>query len=68
MLVAEQELAVQVAEVDSVEVDDMDFPKASKDKVLEQLAANATSSYHEDARLPPVSNPEDVIAVSIAPS
>ena len=49
MLVAEQELAVEVAQVDGVEVDDVDFAKAGENEVLEQLAANATSSYHEHA-------------------
>jgi len=49
VLVAEQELAVEVAQVDGVEVDDVDFAKAGENEVLEQLAANATSSYHEHA-------------------
>lgn len=35
MLLAEEELAVKVAEVDCIEVDNMDFPKAGKDEVLE---------------------------------
>lgn len=52
MLVAEQELAVEVAQVDCVEVDDVDFTESSEDEVLEQLTANAASSYHEHARLP----------------
>lgn len=51
MLVAEQELAVEVAEVDGVEVDDVDLAKAGEDQVLEELAADAPSSDHQDARL-----------------
>jgi hypothetical protein len=51
VLVAEQELAIEVAQVDGVEVDDVDLAKAGEDKVLEELAADATSSHHQDARL-----------------
>lgn len=51
MLVAEQKLAVQVAEVDGVQVDNVDLTKARERQVLEELAADASSSYHQDARL-----------------
>lgn len=51
VLVAEEELPVQVGEVDGVEVNDVDFAEAGKHKVLEQLAADATSSHHEHASL-----------------
>ena len=51
MLVAEQELAIEVAQVDGVQVDDMDFAKASENQVLEEFAADAASSYHQDTRL-----------------
>lgn len=49
MLIAEQELAVEVAQVDGVEVDDVDFTETSENEVLEQLTANTASSYHEHA-------------------
>lgn len=49
MLIAEQKLTVEVAEVDSVEVNDVDFAKAGENKVFEQLAADAASPYHENA-------------------
>ena len=49
MLVAEEKLAVQVAQVDGVEVDDVDFTETSENEVLEQLTANTASSYHEHA-------------------
>jgi hypothetical protein len=55
MLGAEQELPVQVAEVDRVQVDDVDLAKARKYKVLEQLAPDATRSHHQYARLVDVS-------------
>lgn len=56
MLITEQELAIKIAEVDGVKVDDVDFAEAGEDKVLEQLAANTAGSYHEHARLLPVSD------------
>jgi hypothetical protein len=34
VFVPEQELAVEIAQVDRVKVDNMDFPEASEDKVL----------------------------------
>jgi hypothetical protein len=51
VLVAEQELAVQIAEVDGVEVDYVDVAEADEDEVLEQLAADAARADHEHARL-----------------
>lgn len=49
MLVAEQELTVEVAQVDGVEVDNVDFAEAGENEVLEELTTNATSSNHEYA-------------------
>lgn len=51
MLVSKQELPVEVAEVDGIEVDNMDFTKPSENEVLEELATNATSSYHQNTCL-----------------
>lgn len=51
MLVSEEELSVQVAEIDSVEVDDMNLAKATEKEVLKKLATNASSSNHEHLRL-----------------
>jgi hypothetical protein len=55
VLVAEQKLPIEVAQVDGVEVDDVYLAEAGEDEVLEQLAANATGSYHQYARLPNIS-------------
>ena len=52
MLVAKQKLSVEVAEVDRVQVDDVDFAEAGQDEVLEQFASDAASAHHENARLP----------------
>lgn len=48
MLHAEQELAVEIAQVDGVQVDDVDLAEAREDEVLEQFAADAASADHED--------------------
>lgn len=47
----EEELAVEVGQVDCVEVDDMDLAKAGADEVLEEFAADATSADDQDARI-----------------
>lgn len=51
MLVTEEELAIEVAKVDGIEVDDVDLAKAGEDEILEKLAAYAASADHQDARL-----------------
>lgn len=48
---AEEKLSIEIAEVDSVEIDDVDFAKAGEDEVLEQFAADAASADEQDARL-----------------
>jgi len=40
MFVSEEKLAVEVAEVDCVEVDDVDFAEAGEGEVLEKFAAD----------------------------
>jgi hypothetical protein len=51
MLVAEEELAIQVTEIDCIEIDDVNLAEAGEDEVFEQLAADAAGSNKEDARL-----------------
>jgi hypothetical protein len=51
VLVAEQELAIEVAEVDRVKVYDVNLAKAGENEVLEEFASNAASSDHQDACL-----------------
>jgi hypothetical protein len=46
MFVPEQELSVEIAQINSVEINDVDFPETCKDKVLQKLASDSTSSYH----------------------
>lgn len=48
VFVTEEELAIEVTEVDSIEIDDMDFAEAGQDEVLEEFAANAAGAYEED--------------------
>lgn len=56
VFVAKQELAIEVAQVNGIQVDDMNLAKASENQVLEELATDAASSYHQDARLDGVSD------------
>lgn len=51
MLVAKEELAIEVAQIDSVQVDDMYLTETCEDEVLEELATDASRSNHEHARL-----------------
>jgi hypothetical protein len=51
VFVSEQKLPVEVAEVNGIEVDNVDFAEASEDKVLEKFAAYSAGADHEDARL-----------------
>jgi hypothetical protein len=48
---AEEELAVEVGQIDCVEIDQVDLAEASADEVLEEFAANATGANDEDARV-----------------
>jgi hypothetical protein len=42
MLMSKEELSVQVAEIDCIEIHDMNLSEASKNQILEQFAANST--------------------------
>jgi hypothetical protein len=43
---AEEELSIQVAEIDCVEIHNVDFPKTTDDKILEKFAPDAASTDH----------------------
>ena len=47
MFETEEKLAIQIAQINGIEVDDVDFAKAGKEEVLEQLAADATSAHEQ---------------------
>lgn len=49
VLEAEEELAVQVGEIDGVQVDDVDVAEAGEEEVLEQLAADTAGADEEDS-------------------
>lgn len=49
MLDTEEELAVQVGEIDGVQVDDVDVAEAGEEEVLEQLAADTAGADEEDS-------------------
>ena len=51
MLAPKQKLPVQVAEVDGVQVDNVNLPEASQNEVLEEFATDAASADHQNASL-----------------
>jgi len=51
MRLSEQELAIEVRKINSIEIDHVNVAKASSDQVLEQLTANATSTDYKYPRL-----------------
>lgn len=52
MLLAEEELSVQIRKIDCIEVDNVDFAKAGQDQVLQKFAADSSSTNHKHAGLP----------------
>ena len=51
VLISEQKLAVEVAEVDGVQVYDVYLAKAGEDEVLEEFTSDSASSDHQNACL-----------------
>ena len=51
MLLTKKKLTIEVAEVDGVQINDMDFAEAGEDKILQEFTANSASADHQDARL-----------------
>lgn len=51
MFVAEEELAIEIAKVNRIKINDVDLAEAGQDEVFEQLAADAASTDHQHARL-----------------
>jgi len=51
VFVSKKELAVQVAEIDRIEIDNVDFSEACEDEVLQELASDASGAYHEHSAL-----------------
>lgn len=47
----EEELSIQIAEVDGVQIYNVNFAESREDKVLKKFAANSSSADHEDAGL-----------------
>ena len=51
MLLTEKELAVEVAKVDGVKVNDVDLAEAYENEIFQKLAANSSGADHQNARL-----------------
>jgi hypothetical protein len=48
MFVTKEELAIEVAEINGIQVDDMNFTKPGQDEVLQQLAADTACAHQKD--------------------
>lgn len=44
MFVSEEELPVQIAQIDSIKIHDMDLPEASEDEILEEFTSNTSGA------------------------
>lgn len=51
MLMPEEELAVEVAQVYGIEIDNVDFAIPDKNEILEELAPDASRTDHQNTRL-----------------
>jgi hypothetical protein len=51
VLVSEEKLSVQVAQVNCVKVHDVNFTEASQDEVLQKFATNSSCANHENSCL-----------------
>lgn len=51
MLMTKEELSVKIAEVDGVEIDNVDLAEAGEDKVLQKFTANSSGADHQDPGL-----------------
>lgn len=40
VFMSEEELPVQIAQIDSIKIDDMDLPEASEDEILEKFTSD----------------------------
>jgi hypothetical protein len=47
MFLSEEELAIQIAEIDCIKIDNVNLPKAGQDQVLQQFTANSAGTDKE---------------------
>ncbi len=51
VLLTKEELTVEIAKVDGVQINDVDLAEASEDKIFQKLATNSSSAHHQNSRL-----------------
>ena len=51
VLLPKEELAVEITQVDGIQVDDMNFAETGQDQVLEELATDSAGTDEKNARL-----------------
>jgi hypothetical protein len=47
VLMSEEKLAIEVAQIDGIEIDNMDLTKTCKDEAFEKLASDSTGAHHQ---------------------
>lgn len=47
MLMTKEELTIEIAEINGIQIDNMNLAEASKDEVLEKLAPNPSCTNHQ---------------------
>jgi hypothetical protein len=48
---SKEKLTIEVAQIDGIEIDDLDLAEACEDKVFEKLTSDSTSTHHQHASL-----------------
>ena len=51
MFVTKKKLTIEIAEVDGVQIDNVDLAEAGENKVLQELATNSSGTDHQNAGL-----------------
>ena len=51
MLMAKKKLSIEIAEIDCIEIDDVNLTEAGEDEILQKLTSDSTSANQEDSRL-----------------
>ena len=51
MLLSKEKLPIEIAQIDSIEINDMNLTEAGEDKVLQDFTSDSTSADQEYTRL-----------------
>jgi hypothetical protein len=51
VFIAEEELAVQVAQINGIQIDNVNFAKAGEEEILQQFTSDTTGTHQQGPRL-----------------